>query len=233
MDRLASSAEKVASNNPDSVLVRSEVSEQVGQISKDVEAMKLRLRKRRDQLRRRSMEQECLDDVIEEFSSQLEKIEARQEQEKPVSALFDVLGKQRKTCEYIVDDVQELKNDYRNIERKVKESMDEGDQEEKVDKILGKFDKIGVRFNDIKKAEKERREKIKQVEKPSAVYFKYASEFRKWLTDVENRVQHDSDRQKGVETLTEPRKIVGIFQVTVECADCILQNFNEQGTLFS
>ena len=184
-------AKKVVKNNNDDAVVKSESAQIVNRVVQNVETTTLRLKRRRDKLRRVLTENEDIEEIIDDFADRIKKIEKQQEQQRPISATFEVVKKQHVSSEVILSDVKELQPEFKNLERKVNEFLDRDIPQKEKDSVVQLFEKVKTRWENVEDNSKERVKKTTEVERPSDVYNTKSNEFITWLNDVEKKVPDD------------------------------------------
>lgn len=184
-------SKRVVKNNNDDAVVKSESSQIVNRIVQSVETMTLRLKRRRDKLRRVLTENEDIEEIIDDFADRIKKIEKQQEQQRPISATFEVVKKQHSSSEVILSDVKELQPEFKNLERRVNEFLDRDIPQKEKDSVVQLFEKLKTRWENVEDDSKERVKKTAEVERPSDVYNTKSNEIITWLNDVEKKVPDD------------------------------------------
>ena len=183
-------------NNADDVVVRSETSYRISRVEQPVETSMLRLKRRRDKLQRMVSENLDVEESVEDFSDRLKKIEKQQEKQRPVSATFDVVKKQRLTSNLVMTDIKELESCYNDLTKKVGDFTSKDQPQKDIDAVEKGFEKLKVRWEKVKDVGEKRCAKTTEVERPSDVYHDKATEFVTWLTDAEQRVPKAETKDK-------------------------------------
>lgn len=189
IDGLLRKADLVVDNNDDATEVRSAVTQISEPVVENVETIATRLKKKRQKLRRVLTKHGRIDDVMQNFSDQLKAIEKRQEQQRPLSAVFETVRSQRNNSEAIVDGIVDLSADFKELERKVHETVDREEQPKEKDRVIESFEKIKERFENVKEQGTRAVIKAKLVEAPARVHKDKAVEFVAWLDTAEKKLK--------------------------------------------
>lgn len=233
IDHLEGKAETVIDNNCDTAEVRSAVNRVSEPISGSVETCTLRLKKKRENLRRVFIKHASVDDVLENFSEQLKAIEKKEEQQRPVSAVFEIVQNQRDNSEAVLADVNNLNAGYKDLERKVHEVVDREAQPKEKDRVIESFEKIRARFEKVKEDVTRTVRKTKEVEEPARIHTDKATRFARWLENVEKTFKDVSRKGtdgKCAKDAAKKRKDTLKASIThfFTCSFCLLLSWHPQ-----
>ena len=190
-------AENVVENNGSDTDIQSTVRRMSEPMLENVDSTKFRLKKRREKLRRLFTRQSTIDDIFENYSDRLKDVEKRQEQQRPVSAVFEIVHKQRANSDSIVADISDLTVGYKDLERKVNEYADMEQPEEETKRVIENFEKIKHRYESVKEEGTAKAKKTNDVENLSRIHSDKVAEFITWLETAEQKLK-DSEK-KGKE----------------------------------
>ena len=209
VDGLSKKAGTVVDNNEDATVVKSAVNKILRPEMENVETTTLRLKKRREKLRQLFTKHGEVDEVIESFSDRLKVVERKQDQQRPVSAIFEVVRKQRSNSDAVVADITDLTVGYKDLERKVHEFVDKEHPQKDKDRVIDSFEKVKQRFEKVKEEGSNKAKKTKDVELPAHVHNDKYTEFVAWLEDIEKKLK-DTDKKgasdKESEEVSKKRK---------------------------
>ena len=221
MDSFLQKAEKVVENNENDPDVQFRVNKISEPVLENMENIGLRLKKRREKLRRLSIRQSSIDDVIESYSDRLKDVEKRQEQQRPISAIFEIVDKQRSNSDSIVADIAELTAGFKDVERKVHEHVDKEQPQEEKDRVIESFEKIKLRYEDAKEEGTLKAKKTDEVGVSAHIYSDKITEFVAWLDNAEKLLKEGDKKGTGdKDTKRIAKKTKEILKVSVELRKC-------------
>ena len=198
MDNLMQKAENVVDNNSNDSGVQTDVNKVIEPVLENMESAKLRLKKRREKLQRLFTKQSKIDDAIESYSDRLKDVEKRQEQQRPISAVLEIVTRQRSDSDEIVANVTDLRVGYKDVERKVHEFVDKEQGQEETDRIIESFEKVKLRYENVKEEGTVKAKKTHEVETSARIHNDRVIEFIAWLSTAEKKFR-DNER-KGIES---------------------------------
>lgn len=226
-------AEIVVENNENDPDVQSSVNKFSEPVLENMDSTGLRLKKRREKLRRLYIKQSNIDDVIESYSDRLKDVEKRQEQQRPVSAIVEIVNKQRSNSDSIVADIADLTVGFKDVERKVHEHVDKEQPQAEKDRVIESFEKIKLRYESAKEEGTFKAKKTKEVEVSARMHSDKITEFTAWVDTAEKQLKDVDKKGTGdKDTKRIAKKAKDILKVSVELRKCSITILSSPPHLF-
>ncbi|EDO37706.1 predicted protein [Nematostella vectensis] len=183
--------------------VYSEVNTKLAKIKTPLDAIEAKVNNRQEKLQLAVLQTQEFQTTLDDFTEKLAKIEDDLEHVGPVSAVYDVVKRQKHKVEEARDDCKQLEPVFEKVSscgNDVLESLEAGEEK---DDLKGKLDDMEQRWKSVVELYDERQKALDRSLNAAEVFWPVLLELKAALKDVQDRMELEDLPSADLEALAE------------------------------